>query len=1274
MNLNDASLQYRFLDGPGTLGQHILAHDWANTALGPLSDWPQSLKTVVSLMINSRQPMWLGWGEQAIFLYNDAYIEVLTQSKHPWALGRPAAEVWAEIWDICGPMAARVFSHGEATLADDMRLFMNREHGLEENYYSFSYSPIRDESGEVGGLFCTNAEMTAKHLNTRRLHTLSQLASGALMEKTVAAACATAANIIAGNGDDIPFALLYLSDGDRHQARLEQSIQLSSGHTVAPALIDLDNTASEPGSAWPVARVLAEAKPVLITLMAQLAAADLAALPTGLAQQAVKQALLLPLIAPGQDYPLGVLICGINPTRPLDHDYHSFFSLLAAQVNAAILNARAVEADKRRADLLLELDQAKTTFFSNVSHEFRTPLTLMLGPLEEMLADTNQPLLPMQRQRADMMQRNAMRLQRLVNALLDFSRAQAGNIQAAYQRVDLASLTADLASTFRSTIEAAGLQFEVDCPPLQEDVFVDVEMWEKIVLNLLSNAYKFTFEGKISLVLAGHGEQVSLTVSDTGVGIAADQLPLVFKRFHRIEGSQARTHEGSGIGLALVHDLVTLHGGQIHIDSTVDIGSSFTLTLPSGRAHLPTKQVGTAALLPPIGNSVPINTYAAEAERWLLSRPEERQPGVPSVATSKGARILIADDNADIRDYLTHLLKPRWHVSAVGDGQTALAAARHELPDLIVSDVMMPQLDGFGLLAQLRAEEATRHIPMLMLSARSGEEARLEGLAAGADDYMVKPFSSRELVVRIESLLLRAQIRALEKRHADRMTTIFAQAPVAIAITRGPLHVFELANPLYRELIGNRPIIGRSVRESLPELEGQEILELLDDVYRRAEPYTGRSLGINLRRGNQSPLEKRFFDFVYQPMFTPDGSIEGIAMVAFEVTELTRARQAAEIANRTKDEFLAMLGHELRNPLTPILTAVHLMRLRGSGAEKECSVIERQARHLVRLVDDLLDVSRVTQGKVNLQKKKLNVTDIISKAIETVSPLLEERQHHLSLNVPSQGLLIHADPERLTQVLANLLTNACKYTENRGEIQIDAYLDNNHVVIDVRDNGIGIKANMLPHVFDMFAQESQALDRAGGGLGLGLAIVRSLTELHGGSVHVFSEGAGRGTVFTLKLSAILGDYDTISPPLRVDDSSKPATQALTCNVLVVDDNQDAAQILAELLSMQGHQVQIAFDGPSALEMVSHFTPQIALLDIGLPIMDGYDVAEHMRSMPHLQGISLIALTGYGQASDKLRSAQAGFDHHLVKPVDIDVVDELIRSTMAASSKVQASAD
>ena len=462
----------------------------------------------------------------------------------------------------------------------------------------------------------------------------------------------------------------------------------------------------------------------------------------------------------------------------------------------------------------------------------------------------------------------------------------------------------------------------------------------------------------------------------------------------------------------------------------------------------------------------------------------------------------MADDNADMRDYVRRLVAGRWDVEAVGNGRQALAAVRRQRPDLVITDVMMPELDGFGLLAAIRADEQLRDIPVLMLSARAGEESRLEGLQAGADDYLVKPFSARELLARVEMQLLRASMRAVENLQRRQLADIVRQAPAAIAILRGPEHVFELANPTYLALIGHRDVVGRPIRQALPELAGQGIYELLDEVYASGRPHIGQALRLMVARTIDGEPEECYFDFVYQPMRDATQEIDGIAVVAFEVSELAKARREAEAANRTKDEFLAMLGHELRNPLAPMLTALQLMRLRGGDAlEKERTVIERQTRHLVRLVDDLLDVSRIARGKIELRLERVDVAEVVAKAIEMASPLLEEREQDLQVAVP-RGLAVDADPARLAQVIANLLTNAAKYTDKGGSVAVAAREDDGRIVITVRDTGIGIAPEMLSRVFDMFTQERQSLDRTQGGLGLGLTIVRNLMALHGGTVTV----------------------------------------------------------------------------------------------------------------------------------------------------------------------------
>ncbi|HEY8025895.1 MAG TPA: ATP-binding protein [Burkholderiaceae bacterium] len=1262
----------KFLCAPGELGGLIASHDWSNTPLGPISDWPQSLKTAVNLMLSSRQPMWIGWGADITFLYNDAYIDVLSLSKHPSALGQPAANVWSEIWDICGPLARRVFDAGEATNADDVRFFMNRGNFHEEMFFSFSYSPIRDESGNVAGLFCPNLDVTAKHLNARRLRTLSELATRSLLEKTVDAVVAGTMATLAGNPDDVPFALLYLNhrpslspsaDDDLHlwqaggievdtvPATVPLWPERSAGRVNAATGTAAHGTTHQDDLARALAATMREGKPNLVSLLSS------AAPPMGPAGQAVREALVLPLIAAAS--PVGVIVLGVSPARRLDQDYRSFFELVATQCGNAIQSARAAEEERRQLDMMAEIDQAKTSFFSNVSHEFRTPLTLLLAPLEDAIDDAGS-LTPLQRQRLDLMHRNAVRLQKLVNTLLEFSRVQAGRAAAAFEPADLAALTADLVSSFRSTVESTGMKLLVDCAPLPLPVYVDVDMWEKIVLNLLSNAFKFTFEGAISVTLRVESDQkaVTVTVADTGIGIAPDQLPRLFERFHRIESARSRTHEGSGIGLALVHDLVGLLHGTICVESAPGQGTRFQITLPLGNAHLEPAQIRPRNEASVTGTSA--GAYVAEASGWI---GVPLMPAVPvSVAppAPNAERVLIVDDNADMRDYLRRLLHSRWQVEVAADGVEALDAIRRRHPDVVISDVMMPRLDGFGLLATLRGDPATCELPLLLLSARAGEEARVEGLRAGADDYLVKPFSGRELAARIDALILRQRVHAVEKRATRRMQAIFSQAPVAIAIMRGPEHVFDLANERYQELVGHRQLIGLPVRQALPEIEGQHVFELLDTVYASGTPYVGRSARVAIMRGDPPVPTECFFDFVYQPLYDDDGVIEGVAIVVFEVTELAGAKRAAEAASRSKDEFLAMLGHELRNPLAPIVTALQLMRLRGvETAERELAVLERQARHLVTLVDDLLDVSRVAEGKIELRKTEMEFGEVVANAIESVSPLIEAKRHRLSVDVASRGLVVQADAARLRQVIANLLTNAAKYTEPGGHLRIAARRHGSQVEAAVSDNGIGIDAAMLPKVFDLFVQERQALSRSQGGLGLGLAIARSMMLLHGGNVEAHSDGLGKGSIFTLRLPVHEQNRPALVQPEAVSTSAMRIIDRDAARILIVDDNEDAAHVLRDTLQILGHSVAVAYNGPAALVLAEQFQPDVCLLDIGLPGMDGYELAQCLRRQSALPTLRLFAVTGYGQSEDRQRAAEHGFDEHFVKPLDIEQLNALL---------------
>ena len=560
-------------------------------------------------------------------------------------------------------------------------------------------------------------------------------------------------------------------------------------------------------------------------------------------------------------------------------------------------------------------------------------------------------------------------------------------------------------------------------------------------------------------------------------------------------------------------------------------------------------------------------------------------------------------------------------------------------------------------------------LPIIMLSARSGEESRVEGITAGADDYVIKPFSARELVARVRTHLEISRLRRETDLQNRRLLTLVEVAPAAIAVLRGPEHVFELANERYYELVGRRDLIGRPGREALPELVPQGVWDLVDQVYASGEQYVAQDFPARVERLGTGRPADGYFSFVLQPLRSMNGQTEGILIHAVEVTDqvfvrraLDEARQAAEAANRAKDQFLAMLGHELRNPLAPILTALQLMAMRGEiGAEKERAIIERQVRHVVRLVDDLLDVSRIARGRIELKRAPIELAAVVGKAVEMSSPVIEQKQHVLELDVRS-GLIVDADSTRLEQVVFNLLNNAAKYTEPRGRIVVTAAANEGMVELRIRDSGIGIDAAMLPHVFDLFVQDHQALDRSQGGLGLGLAIVRNLVELHGGRVSASSDGPGRGSEFVVALPAA-----TARQAARDGDvAEEPASDARPrMRVLVVDDNPDASHMLAEALAFEGFESRTAADGPAALRAVDEFSPHVALLDLGLPVMDGYELAAQLRQRPDAP--QLIAVTGYGAAADHERSTAAGFADHLVKPVDVDELVQSLRR-LGTSSK------
>jgi PAS domain S-box-containing protein len=936
--------------GDSEMAGRMRAFEWSASALGSTHDWPENLRVAIRLCLTSRFPICLWWARPLRFLYNDAFRSWLSDTKHLRALMQLGREVWSEDWHIIEPMLERVLATGNATWSEDVELYHNRHVPQEEVYITWSFTPILAADGHtVDGIFCPCSETTEKVIGARRLETLRKLAVRASEARSVDAACDEAVAVLGENARDIPFAAIYVAtNGD--DARLSAAVLPRGEHCLPSTVRASDDDAASP---WPLAWVL-RTKRAADCLGIDARGVQLHAGPW---PDLTQTALVVPIQA-AHDNLAGLLVVGVSPRRPLDAAYRTFFDLVAGHIATAISGAQAYEAQRERAEALAELDRAKTAFFSNVSHEFRTPLTLMLGPIEDILARADDEF-TVSRDELDLVHRNTLRLLKLVNTLLDFSRIEAGRIEAVYEPTDLATYTVELASVFRSAIEKAGLKLIVECPPLPEPIYIDREMWEKIAFNLLSNAFKFTFQGVIKVELRWQGNHVELKVADTGVGIPEAELPHIFERFHRIRDIRSRTHEGTGIGLSLVQELVKLHAGEVRVESKEGGGTTFFVSVPIGAAHLPRERIGVERTMP--STAMGATPFVEEALRWLPDVPggtgsifgvqssmldaesrqleggerikDERSGNVDNIPQSKirnlKSKILVADDNADMRQYVRRILASRYEVTTVADGLTALDAIGRELPDLIVADVMMPKLDGFGLLRAVRSDARLVSVPVVMLSARAGEEATVEGMQAGADDYLAKPFSASELLARVSARLeiARANRAALEREHKLRLAAEQAEVEVArkndelrdaygrtesVLASVADTHI--LFDQEWRYIYVNdaaaraidRPreqILGRTLWELYPDIAGTE----LDRQYRRAME-------------NRVPMA---FDFHYPRTdawwanrFYPVP--EGLAVFATNITDrkrveevLGRAREELEqrVIDRTRE--LSALNEEL---------------------------------------------------------------------------------------------------------------------------------------------------------------------------------------------------------------------------------------------------------------------------------------------------------------------------------------------------------------------------
>jgi len=881
----------------GDVGRDMLSVDWAATPLGPLETWPNSLRAAVRIVLSSRFAMWMAWGPELTFFCNDAYRRDTLGAKYPWALGKPASVVWSEIWDDIAPRIDAVMGTGVATWDEQLMLFLERSGYTEETYHTFSYSPLADDRGTVAGMLCVVSEDTEEVIARRRMQTLRDLGLRTAGSNTVADTVASACAELEHSSHDLPFALVYRYDDDRRVARLIGSTGFTATHPAAPAVVGADQ------GPWPCPTGNAIGEVDLRDRFGDL--------PTGAWSQPPSRAAVLPISQGTQDS-YGFLVAGLNPFRLLDAGYTDFLGLVAGHLASGITDALAFEFEQRRAETLAELDHAKTDFFTNVSHEFRTPLTLLLGPAEDALVDDEAPLPDEQRRRVEVIHRNAQRLLKLVNTLLDFSRLESGRVEASYEPVELAGYTRELASMFESAARRLGLTLTIECDDLPHTVYVDRDLWAKVVLNLLSNALKFTFSGGVDVSLRADGDDVVLAVRDTGTGIPPEEQVHLFERFRRVSGARSRTHEGSGIGLALVAEIAALHGGSAEVESTPGSGSTFCIRVPFGTDHLSPERIAEPSATG-VAQQV-VDGFLAEANQ--LVAPEE-QDAHAATATPSGARarVLVVDDNADIRTYVSSLLATVYDVSTAVDGRDGLEQAIADPPDLVLTDVMMPRLDGFGLLAALREDAATVDIPVVMLSARAGEGGTLEGLEAGADDYLVKPFAARELMARVRANLELDRARR-SREQLERSRALLDQAQ---RLARLGSWEIDLRRDVLRTSEEFRRIVGHSAEE-IAEWGFTRLVQVAvhpDDRARVTETLTRAAPGDDIRYETRIVRPDGDVVLVYVHAEVVESDEDGRpTLVRGSLQDITERRAAEErLARATADAEAAAREHAIADAL-----------------------------------------------------------------------------------------------------------------------------------------------------------------------------------------------------------------------------------------------------------------------------------------------------------------------------------------------------------------------
>ncbi|MBD2612668.1 PAS domain-containing protein [Nostoc punctiforme FACHB-252] len=1331
--------------------------DWSQTPLGPISDWAQSLKTSISILMSSRYPMFLWWGCEYANLYNDAYRPILGTSKHPQFLGQSAKDCWTEVWDVMGPLADSVLATGESTWCENLQLIIGRNGYPEAAYFTFSFNPARDETGKIGGIFCAVMETTKQVIGERQLRTLRELNTSTIEAKTVEEACHLAIATLSGNTDDIPFALLYLVEPDGSQARLVStttSIQL--GSIASPQQVNLTQT----NDLWHLSQVNQTRETQLVEDLR----VRFGELPGG-AWQSAHSALVMPLTKCGQTQQLaGLLVVGISPWQSLDDEYRGFFDLVASHVTTAMANTKAYEAQRKRAEALAELDRVKTLFFSNISHEFPIPSTLMLNPMEDLLVNPSDQNPCNGISPTHTLTSTAMAATHYVeepwHCLPEVARGQGKRgAEGKSSPVPLCSCAPELTGV-EATLKLAQLPREAT--QQQQTLRLEAETAREAVESILSRIgdgfftldvnWRFTYANNRLCEILGKRREELLGYNTWELFPDAIETE-IYVQFHQAMREQTPLHfeylyspwnrwfkyrvypSPNGLTIFVLEvtdsklaeaEIQTLNQTLTHRIHELQV--LFDL-LPVGIAiaeDVECKKIRYNAYLSRI-LQVPVGANASQ------NAPLEQRPA--DGIFKKGGEVALeqlpmqyaAIHNTEVREKVLDIVHPDGsvikllcyasplhddggRVTAVIGGflniterirtEAALRESEEQFRLFVTasSDLVykmnadwseMRHLEGKDFLAStenpssiwleryILPEDRSQVLAVIHEAIRTKSIFELEHRVIKLDGTVGWTFSraiplldaqneiiewfgtASEVTDRKQAEVEREQLLARVQSANETLQKFIEHTPVAVAMLDRKMRYLFASQRWMREYASG-----------YTDLKGLCHYEAIADIPQRWRLVHQRCLAGATERCEEDYFLRhdgsaQWLRWEILPWYASGGEIGGIVIFVENITERKQAaqerqmllereqaaREQAEAANRIKDEFLAVLSHELRSPLNPILGWSKLLqntKLDEARTKQALATIERNAKLQSGLIEDLLDVSRIIRGKLSLTISPVNLASTIQGAMETVRLAAEAKSIEIHTRLDPEIGLVLGDLTRLQQVVWNLLSNAVKFTPNEGRVEVQLEKIDHYAQITVSDNGKGITPEFLPHVFEYFRQEDGTTTRKFGGLGLGLAIVRHLLELHGGTVQADSPGDGLGATFTVRLPLM-----PTQPTVNQVELSELSLNLKGIQVLVVDDDTDTRDLVNFVLQQAGARVIAVSCASEAITILRQFHCDVLLSDIGMPETDGYMLIQQLEALLPQQGrqIKAIALTAYAGDFNQQKALEAGFQRHITKPIE-----------------------